>query len=104
MRLIFKVVAFAITLLLLSHTYIVSDNKPLGVGYSKSIAVRVLDNPLYDSPCPRKLYGDPSVVESRAAVVFRFRPLSGDVEKCKPVTVIVDRKSGEAWLHETRMP
>lgn len=98
-------ISTAITSLLLGAYYFVyqTDYALLGDEFCLNVASNdVLGNPLYGPSCPRSSYA--SNVESlrspdkAGAAFFKFHPLAGKEAKCPPIAVIVDRKTGEAWL------
>lgn len=83
--------------------FVRSDAALLGDDASLKIASSdVLGNSLHGQSCPRSSYT--SDVESLhtadkpGAAVFRFHPIAGREALCPPITVIVDRKTGEGWL------
>jgi len=102
-----KAVAIAalvlVGLLVESYLYVQSDNGLLGDKYLlQMLSTDILGNSLYGQSCPRASYAsdveslhDPDKV---GAAVFKFRPIAGREAKCPPITVIVDRKTGEAWI------
>jgi len=65
-------------------------------------AVDVLGNPLYGKSCPRSSYvGNVEAMHSLSkdgAAFFKFQPIEGKEVECPSIAVIVDRKTGEAWL------
>jgi hypothetical protein len=85
------------------YLFIRSDAALLGDDVSLKIAsTDVLGNSLHGQSCPRASYA--SDVESlhsagkAGAAVFKFHPIAGKEVPCPPITVIVDRKTGEAWI------
>ena len=80
-----------------------TDDGLLGDEYCLSVASNeVLGNPLYGQSCPRAYYV--SEVENlrnpnkAGAAFFKFYPLAGKEAQCPSISVIVDRRTGEAWL------
>jgi hypothetical protein len=85
------------------YLFVRSDAALLGDDVCLKIAsTDVLGNSLYGQSCPRASYA--SDVESlhspdkAGAAFFKFHPLAGKEVQCPPIAVIVDRKTGEAWL------
>ncbi|MBV2183408.1 MAG: hypothetical protein KUL88_02545 [Rhizobium sp.] len=67
----------------------------------KIISDDVLGNPLYGKSCPRSSYA--KEVESlhggdKESGFFEFHPTLGKEAQCPPIAIIVDRKTGEAWI------
>lgn len=85
------------------YLFVRSDAALLGDDVSLKIAsTDVLGNSLHGQSCSRASYA--SDVESlhsadkAGAAVFKFHPIAGREAPCPPITVIVDRKTGEAWI------
>lgn len=90
-------------LLIAAYLFIRSNAALLGDDTALQIASSdILGNPLYGPSCSRAFYV--GQVERRAdstrngAVRIRFFPIAGKEAQCPTVVVIVDRKTGEAWL------
>lgn len=62
----------------------------------------ILGNPLYGKSCLRSSYvgsvENKHGSDKRGAAIFKFSPIQGKELQCPPVSIIVDRKTGEAWL------
>ena len=68
----------------------------------KIVSSDVLGNLLYGPSCPRSLYAErvesPHGSNKGEAAIFKFRALPDNEDQCPPISVIVDRRSGEAWI------
>jgi hypothetical protein len=85
------------------YLFVRSDAALLGDDVCMRIAsTDVLGNPLHGQSCPRSSYlRDAESLRSpdkAGAAFIRFHPVAGKEAQCPPIAVIVDRKTGEAWL------
>lgn len=85
------------------YLFVRSDAALLGDDVTLKIAsTDVLGNSLHGQSCSRDSYaGDVERLHSAdkaGAAVFKFHPIAGREAPCPPITVIVDRKTGEAWI------
>jgi hypothetical protein len=94
-----------IAALLLGAYYFVyqTDYALLGDEFCLRVASNdVLGNPLYGQSCPRSSYAGNveslHTADKAGAAFFRFTPITGKEAQCPPIAIIVDRKTGEAWL------
>jgi hypothetical protein len=92
-----------VVVLVASYLFVRSDAALLGDEVCLKIAATdVLGNPFYGESCPQSSYANE--VESLdgsvkgGATFFKFRPVGGKEAQCPPISVIVDRKTGEAWF------
>lgn len=92
-----------VALLGAGYLFVRSDVALLGDEVCLKIAsTDVLGNRLYGESCPRSAYAKD--VESMhggdkgGAAFFKFHPVPGKESQCPPIAIIVDRKTGEAWI------
>lgn len=95
--------AILLSFLSAAYLFVQSDVALLGDEVCLKIAsTDVLGNSLYGQSCPRSSYA--SDVENlrspdkAGAAFIKFRPLVGKETQCPPIAIIVDRKTGEAWI------
>lgn len=62
----------------------------------------VLGNSLYGQSCPRSSYANEVEIvhgsDKAGGAIIKFRPAAGKEAQCPPIAIIVDRKTGEAWI------
>lgn len=103
---ILRIAGFVIvTGLVGSFCYFESNIGLLGDDYLLiMVSTDVLGNPLYGKSCTRSLYiKDVEINAGKSeeeSGVFKFYPISGIEKECPPISVITDRRTGEAWLRE----
>lgn len=104
MKLIAAVVVIAALLLGAYYFVYQTDYALLGDEFCLSVASNdVLGNSLYGHSCPRSSYADK--VENlnngskTGAAFFRFTPIAAKETQCPQISIIVDRKTGEAWVN-----
>lgn len=92
-----------VALLVAGYLFVRSDVALLGDEVCLKIAsTDVLGNRLYGESCPRSSYA--KEVESvhgsdrGGAAFFKFHPVPGKETQCPLIGIIVDRKTGEAWI------
>ena len=90
-------------LLAACYQFVRSDTALLGDNVCLKIAsTDVLGNALHGQSCLRSSYaGDVEKLGSSdkaGAALFRFHPVAGRETECPPVSVIVDKRTGEAWI------
>ena len=90
-------------LLSAGYLFMRSDAALLGDDVCLKIAsTDVLGNSLHGQSCPRTSYAhDVENLHSSdkaGAALFRFHPVAGKEAECSPIDIIVDRKTGEAWI------
>jgi hypothetical protein len=92
---LFATVAAGSYMYLRSNIGLLSDETLL-----EMVSSDVLGKRLYEQTCPRASYSN--YVESASGAeytaLFKFLPAPGMEKKCPPVSVLVDRRTGEAWL------
>ena len=91
------------TLLGIGYWYVRSDIGLLGdETLLKIVSTDVLGKPSYGKSCPRSSYAKdvdiPAGSNKGETALFKFHPVSGKEAECPPLSVIVDRKTGEAWI------
>ena len=68
----------------------------------KIVSNDVLGSRLYKETCPRSSYTKdieiPAGPDKGEVAVFKFHPAPGMEVKCPPVSLIVDRRTAEAWI------
>lgn len=90
------VVIWAVNLYHESDAGLLGDNTCIRI-----ISEDVLGNPLYGMSCSRSLYAENVEVlpgGDKESGVFKFHPIPGKEVQCPPISIIVDRKTGEAWI------
>lgn len=98
------IIGCALAMLLgLSYWYIRSNIDLFGDDYLlRIVATDVLGNPLYGKSCPRSSYAKdveiPAGPNQGETALFKFHPILGREVECPPLSVIADRRTGEAWI------
>lgn len=104
-----KVIAISGTVLTFlvigGYLFLQSDLGPLSdETLLRIVSSDVLGTRLYEKTCPRSSYAKDVEIrhaaDKRAAAYFKFRPVPGKEAQCPPIGVLVDRRTGEAWLTE----
>ena len=65
------------------------------------ISEDVLGNSSYGKSCPRSSYKENVISESggtKGSGYFTFNPIKGEEIRCPPISIIMSRRTGEAWV------
>lgn len=92
-----------LVLVLAGYFFLASDKGLLDQNYAMRTASGVLGDNLYGETCKRDQYVDKvQTLENRSSFVFGFTPKPGVEDRCVFTKVIVDRKTGEAWVDKKK--
>jgi len=90
------VVIWAVNLYEKSDSGFLGDNSCIRI-----ISEHVLGNPRYGPSCSRALYAQSVEVGrggDKTSGFFTFYPLLGKEAQCPPISIIINRKTAEAWI------
>ncbi len=107
MKIVLVIGCVLVVLLGGGYLYLRSDLDLLGdETLLKIVSTDVLGNKLYEKTCPRSSYAKdveiPAGPNKGTSAYFKFHPASGMEVKCPPISLIVDRRTGEAWIGDSQ--
>ena len=107
MKTVLIIVGALVVLMVGGYLYLRSDLDLLGDETLLKIAsTDVFDNKLYGKTCPRSSYAKdveiPAGPNKGESAFFKFQPVPGMEEKCPPVSILMDRRTGEAWIGDSQ--